>query len=112
LGQITPAISSNKSRLPISILPDNPEEKRKYVIKLVLEQFPCLSFKSRYHLNDGYDLNSSALCPICNFYHKEKTSKNSITGEWGSGGYYEENTYRLQCGNAFYKGIQIVTVKV
>jgi hypothetical protein len=34
---------SNKSRLPISILPKDPEEKRKHIIGLVLERFPSLS---------------------------------------------------------------------
>ena len=35
--------SDNKFRPPISILPDDPEEKRKSVINNVLEQFPYLS---------------------------------------------------------------------
>ncbi len=35
--------SSNRSQLLISILPDDPEEKRKHIIGLVLEQFPYLS---------------------------------------------------------------------
>ncbi|CAG8590839.1 3252_t:CDS:10, partial [Ambispora gerdemannii] len=38
-------ISDNKSRPSISILPDDPEEKRKSVINKVLEQFPYLSSK-------------------------------------------------------------------
>jgi hypothetical protein len=41
-GQV---ISSNKSRPPLLILPDDPEKKRKHVIGLVLEQFPYLSFR-------------------------------------------------------------------
>ncbi|CAG8758635.1 11754_t:CDS:1 [Acaulospora morrowiae] len=36
---------SNKCRPPISILPEDPEEKRKSVINKVLEQFPYLSSK-------------------------------------------------------------------
>ncbi|CAG8665065.1 5175_t:CDS:1, partial [Funneliformis mosseae] len=34
---VSQVISSNKSRLLTSILPDDPENKRKYIIKLMLE---------------------------------------------------------------------------
>ncbi|CAG8721021.1 12472_t:CDS:1, partial [Funneliformis mosseae] len=34
---------SNKSRLLISILSEDPEEKQKYIIRLVLKHFPSLS---------------------------------------------------------------------
>jgi hypothetical protein len=57
--------------------------------------------------SDGFDLNSTALCSICNGDHKEKTLSNTISGEWGSGNYYGETTYRLKCWNGFNKGIQI-----
>ncbi|CAG8658164.1 12736_t:CDS:2, partial [Funneliformis mosseae] len=33
---------SNQSRLLISILPEDPKEKQKYIIRLMLEQFPSL----------------------------------------------------------------------
>jgi hypothetical protein len=42
-----------------------------------------------------FNLNSSALCPIYNGDHKEKSIWNNINGEWGSGEYYRERTYRL-----------------
>jgi hypothetical protein len=31
--------------------------------------------------SDGFDLNSTALCPICNGDYKEKTLSNTISGE-------------------------------
>jgi len=43
--------SDNKSRPSISILPDDPEEKRKSVIDKVLKQFPYLS--SKYSRPEG-----------------------------------------------------------
>jgi hypothetical protein len=107
-GQV---VSSNKSRPPLSILPDYPEEKRKHAIRLVLERFSYLFFRGRNTYSDGFDLNSTSLCPICNGDHKEKTLSNTISGKWDSGDYYGETTYRLKCWNGFNKGIQIVTVK-
>ncbi|CAG8564318.1 5722_t:CDS:2, partial [Ambispora gerdemannii] len=45
--------TSNKSRPSISVLPDDPKEKQKHVIKMALERFPVLSLKYKhFHLND------------------------------------------------------------
>ncbi|CAG8446556.1 10837_t:CDS:10 [Acaulospora colombiana] len=45
------------SRPPISILPDDPKEKQKHVIKMALERFPVLSLK--YSNESGDYFNSS-----------------------------------------------------
>ncbi|CAG8753039.1 38768_t:CDS:2, partial [Gigaspora margarita] len=74
--------ASLNSRLPISALPDDPEEKRKYVIEMVLDRFSCLSFNLVIKT-----------CPVCNQKHK----RDDIKGEWGDGDYYGEKTYRLTC---------------
>ena len=66
-------ISSKKSRLPISILPEDPEEKRKHIIGLVLERFPSLSLSDSSERGERFDLNSSTLCPLCNEDHKEES---------------------------------------
>ena len=52
----------------------------------------------------------TGFCPICNGDHKETVWKN-IEGEWGSGEYYGEQTYRLKCWNILNHGIPIVSVK-
>ncbi|GBB95533.1 hypothetical protein RclHR1_25560001 [Rhizophagus clarus] len=65
---------SNQSRLPISILPEDPEEKQKYIIGLVLEKFPYLSLNDSDECRDTFNLNSSALCPLCNGDHKVNRS--------------------------------------
>src|SRR5437763_8999626 len=83
---------SNKSRLPISILPDDPEEKRKHIIGLVLERFPSLSLSDSSGRDERFDLNSSTLCPLCNGDHKEESLWNDIKGEWGAGEYCSERT--------------------
>jgi len=62
-----------KSQLPISILPDDLEEKRKHIIGLVLEQFPYLSLSDSDECADRFNLDSSTLCPLCNGDHKEKS---------------------------------------
>ncbi|RGB25010.1 hypothetical protein C1646_821263, partial [Rhizophagus diaphanus] len=78
---------SNRPGLPVSILPENPEEKRKHII-------------------------GSALCPLCNGDHKVNRSIfDEIKGEWGDGEYYGERTYRLKCKESFKPGIPIVSVK-
>ncbi len=64
---------SNKSRLPISILPEDPEEKRKHIIGLVLERFPYLSLSDSDEHADRFNLDSSTLCSLCNKDHKEKS---------------------------------------
>ncbi|CAG8744283.1 22839_t:CDS:2 [Cetraspora pellucida] len=96
---------SNKFRLPISILPNNPEEKRKHVIKMVLERFTNLSFKCSSKYTDHF--NCTETCPVCNKEHKD----DNVSGEWGSGDYYGEETYRLYCRKVYQNGIQMVTVK-
>ncbi|CAG8625089.1 9234_t:CDS:2 [Paraglomus brasilianum] len=125
----TDVINPPVSRPPISILPDDPEEKRKSVINKVLEQFPYLSSKysrtegttlgSKSHFSeikgyknhDYFDFNSSASCPICNKDHKKENIRDNIEGRWGSGDYVNTRTYRLQCREAYQNSIQIVTVK-
>ncbi|CAG8438898.1 9106_t:CDS:2 [Cetraspora pellucida] len=112
--------SDNKSRPSISILPDDPEEKRKSVIDKVLKQFPYLSSKYsrperttlKGHKNyDYFDFNSSVFCPICNKDYKKENIRDNIKGEWGSGDYVNTRTYRLQCCEAYQNSIQIVMVK-
>ncbi|CAB5396227.1 unnamed protein product [Rhizophagus irregularis] len=83
--QYTSSYHLGKSRLPISILPEDPEEKQKHII--------------------GFNLNSSVICPICNRDHKETICKN-IKGEWSSGEYCRERTYRLKCWNDLRGGSQ------
>ncbi|CAB4437156.1 unnamed protein product [Rhizophagus irregularis] len=65
---------------PISILPDDPDEKQKHIIELVLERFPYLSLRNSDERGDWFSLDSSASCPICNGDHKEKTLGNNIKG--------------------------------
>ena len=84
---------SNKSRLPISILPEDPEEKRKHIIELVLERFPSLSLSDSSERDERFNLNNSTLCPLCNGEHKEKSIWNDIRGECDAGEYYGEQTY-------------------
>ena len=104
--------SSNKFRLLISILPDDPEEKRKHIIGLVLEKFPYLSLDDSDERRDTFNLDSSAPCPFCNGDHKVNRSIfDEIKGEWGDGEYYGERTYRLKCRESFKPGIPIVSVK-
>ena len=103
---------SNKSRLPISILPEDPEEKRKHIIGLVLEKFPYLSLDDSDERRDTFNLDGSTLCPLCNGDHKVNRSIfDEIKGEWGDGEYYGERTYRLKCRESFKPGIPIVSVK-
>ncbi|CAB4398851.1 unnamed protein product [Rhizophagus irregularis] len=103
---------SNQSRLPISILPEDSEEKRKHIIGLVLEKFPYLSLDDSDSRRDTFNLDSSALCPLCNGDHKVNRSIfDEIKGEWGDGEYYGEQTYRLKCRESFKPGIPIVSVK-
>ena len=101
---------SNKSRLPISILPDDSEEKRKHIIGLVLERFPSLSLSDSSERGERFNLNSSTLCPLCNGDHKEESIWNDIKGKWSAGEYCSEQTYHLECRNV-YCGIPIVSVK-
>ncbi len=101
---------SNKSRPSISVLPDDPKEKQKHVIKMVLEKAPNLSLKYSSGDNDYFDC--SITCPLCNNNHKNENIKNYIKGKWGSGDYVNTCTYRLRCwGNKYQNSIQIVTVK-
>ena len=72
-SSVPQVISSKKSRLPISILPEDPEEKRKHIIGLVLERFPSLSLSDSSERGERFDLNSSTLCPLCNEDHKEES---------------------------------------
>ncbi|GBB85757.1 hypothetical protein RclHR1_01220053 [Rhizophagus clarus] len=104
--------SSNRSGLPVSILPENPEEKRKHIIGLVLEKFPYLSLDDSDERRDTFNLDGSTLCPLCNGDHKVNRSIfDEIKGEWGAGEYYGEQTYRLKCRESFKPGIPIVSVK-
>ncbi|RIA83742.1 hypothetical protein C1645_447999 [Glomus cerebriforme] len=104
--------SSNRSELPVSILPENPEEKRKHIIGLVLEKFPYLSLDNSDECHDTFNLDSSALCPLCNGDHKVNRSIfDEIKGEWDDGEYCGEQTYRLKCRESFKPRIPIVSVK-
>ncbi|CAJ0838160.1 5856_t:CDS:2, partial [Entrophospora sp. SA101] len=67
---------SNKSRPSISVLPDDPKEKQKHVIKMVLEKAPNLSLKYSSGDNDYFDC--SITCPLCNNNHKNENIKNYI----------------------------------
>ncbi|GES83310.1 hypothetical protein GLOIN_2v1779898 [Rhizophagus clarus] len=72
-----------KIKLPISILPEDPEEKRKHIIGLVLEKFPYLSLDDS---DERRNLDGSTLCPFCNGDHKMNRSIfDEIKGEWGDG---------------------------
>ncbi|PKC59535.1 hypothetical protein RhiirA1_469288 [Rhizophagus irregularis] len=103
---------SNRSGLPVSILPEDPEEKRKHIIGLVLEKFPYLSLDDSDERLDTFNLDGSTLCPLCNGDHKVNRSIfDEIKGEWGAGEYYGERTYRLKCRESFKPGIPIVSVK-
>ncbi|CAB5203836.1 unnamed protein product [Rhizophagus irregularis] len=103
---------SNRSGLPVSILPEDPEEKRKHIIGLVLEKFPYLSLDDSDERLDTFNLDGSTLCPLCNGDHKVNRSIfDEIKGEWGAGEYYGEQTYRLKCRESFKPGIPIVSVK-
>ncbi|CAB4401390.1 unnamed protein product [Rhizophagus irregularis] len=87
-GQIS---KSKQSRFPISILPDDPKEKRKHIIGLVLEKFPYLSLDDSDECRNPFNLDSSTLCPLCKGDYKEKRSIfDGIKGEWGAGEYYGE----------------------
>ena len=103
--------SDNKSRPPISILPNDPEEKRKAVINKVLEQFPYLSSKYSNENLDYFDFNSSVACPLCDKDHKKENIRDNIRGLWGSGDYVNTKTYRIKCYKNYQNSIQIVTVK-
>ncbi|CAI2187283.1 1329_t:CDS:2, partial [Funneliformis geosporum] len=67
---VSQVISSKKSRLPISILPEDPEEKRKYIIGLVLERFPSLSLRDsseHYECDNSLSITSLVLTDIYQF---------------------------------------------
>ncbi|PKY47491.1 hypothetical protein RhiirA4_462694 [Rhizophagus irregularis] len=73
----------NKPSLQISILPEDPEEKRKHIIRLVLERFSYLFLRESDERGGRFNLNSSVLYPmIYNRDHKEKIIGNNIKGEW------------------------------
>jgi hypothetical protein len=55
-------------------LPEDPEEKRKHIIGLVLEKFPYLSLDDSDECHDTFNLDISALCPLCNGDHKVNRS--------------------------------------
>jgi len=101
--------SDNKSRPPISILPEDSKEKQNHVIKMILEQFQNLYLKYSTRNSDYFDCSTT--CPICNKDHKKENIRDNIEGEWGSGDYVNTKTYRLKCWKAYQKSIQIVTVK-
>jgi len=61
---------SPKRQFPISVLPNNPEERQQH-IKMVLERFPILTLKHSFK-NNYFDFNRSVLCPLCNKNHKKE----------------------------------------
>ena len=78
----------------------------------MLEKFPYLSLDDSDECRDTFNLDGSTLCPLCNGDHKVNRSIfDGIKGEWGAGEYYGERTYRLNCRDAFNRGIPIVSVK-
>ncbi|GBB90812.1 hypothetical protein RclHR1_01790019 [Rhizophagus clarus] len=100
--------SSNRSRLPISILPEDPEEKRKHIIGLVLERFPNLYLIDSSEHCEWFNFNNSTLC-LLRKDHKEESLWNNIKGEWGPGNYYGEQTYRILCKDPLNPGTPIVS---
>jgi hypothetical protein len=96
----TNVIKPPVSRPQISILPEDPKEKQKHVIKMALEQFSVLSLKYSNEYSDYFIC--SEICPVCNKDHKKENIKKYIEGEWGSGDYVNTKTYRLKCwGNEY-----------
>ena len=106
----TNVIKPPVSRPPISILPDDPEEKRKSVINNVLEQFPYLSSIIAIKISIIFILivQYSALYAIKII---KKKIRYNVEGEWGSGDYVNTKTYCIKCWEAYQNSIQIVTVK-
>ncbi|CAG8731306.1 15360_t:CDS:2, partial [Acaulospora morrowiae] len=51
----------NKTLPPISVLPDDPQEKQKHVIEMSLEWFPVLSLKYKGLWGSGDYVNTSTL---------------------------------------------------
>jgi hypothetical protein len=60
-------------------LPDDLEEKQKHIIGLVLKKFSYLSLRVSDEYGNGFNLDSSAFCPI--YSTKKKTLGNNIKGE-------------------------------
>ncbi|CAG8636338.1 hypothetical protein C2G38_2208755 [Gigaspora rosea] len=111
--------ASLNSRLPISILPDDPEEKRNLVIKIadfkpitfeakpdseliiksVLEHLTYLKFRNSFRGIDNYNFASpqpwSSPCPICDGKH----GNYGLHGEW----YRNETEYCLTCNTSSNK---------
>ncbi|RHZ87881.1 hypothetical protein Glove_29g91 [Diversispora epigaea] len=69
----------NKTRPPISVLPEDPEEKQKHVIKMALEQIPSLSLKYSNEYGDYF--TCLEICPICNRDHKKENIKDNVKGD-------------------------------
>ncbi|POG76930.1 hypothetical protein GLOIN_2v1768396 [Rhizophagus irregularis DAOM 181602=DAOM 197198] len=91
-----------RARLPISILPDDPddsEEKRKHIIGLVLKRFPYLSLEYSESYGDSFVFNSSIRCPICNKNHEGE----NIKGGWSS---EQPDATRIENLTAGIAGIQ------
>ncbi|CAG8545093.1 4865_t:CDS:2 [Cetraspora pellucida] len=104
--------TSSKLRSPISILPKDPEEKQKHVIKMVLERFPYLTLKHSFKKSDNFVFNSFISCPICNKNYKKENIRNFIEGIWGSSEYCGKKAYRLYCyTNKYQNSIHIVSIK-
>ena len=92
-------------------MPEDPEEKRKYIIGLVLERFPSIYLSDSSERGERFDLNTSTLCPLCNGNHKEESLWDDIRGTWGDGEYYGERTYYIKCKDPLNHGTSIVSVK-
>jgi len=92
-------------------LPEDPKEKRKHIIRLVLERFPSLSLSDSSECGERFDLNSSTLYPLCNENHKEENIWNDIRGKWDADDYCGERTYRIICKDSLNHEILIVSVK-
>ncbi|KAF0478026.1 hypothetical protein F8M41_024111 [Gigaspora margarita] len=96
-------VTSNKSRPPISILPEEPKEKQKHVIKMVLKQFQNLFLKYSTGNNNYFDCSTT--CPICNKDHKKENIRDNIEGEWCCGNCVNTKTYHLKYWEAYQNSI-------
>ncbi|CAG8804514.1 25861_t:CDS:2, partial [Gigaspora margarita] len=105
----------DSKKIPDMVLDELSETKIKrqqHVIEMVLERFLYLTLKHSFKYCNYFDFNRSVLCPLCDKNHKKENIRNHIEGEWGSGEYCDEKTYRLYCYiNKYQNSIPIVTIR-
>ncbi|CAG8750083.1 11165_t:CDS:2, partial [Gigaspora rosea] len=80
------------------------EEKRKHVIKMVLERFTNLSFKRSSKYTDHF--NCTETCPVCNKEHKDD---NEGISEWNPSGNCEKREYKRKAEGPYQQGIEAVS---